>query len=192
MVYIYTLERNDIPFYVGRTNNPSRRLTDHKQRFGTDITLSVIEETDNPEFWEEHYIWLYQSWGFILENKTYKSFGPQFVTDDVKQILSEKIKNHPTRGKKIGESISGKYIGREAPWAKGMPKGFKYTESQKQKMRKPRKNKWVRPPAVDQNIIDEIRELYSTKKYTKTELHKKFNLSQSTIRKIVDRLGNYK
>lgn len=43
--YVYALKRNDVIFYIGQTTgDPETRLKQHQQRFGKDITISVIEE----------------------------------------------------------------------------------------------------------------------------------------------------
>jgi len=71
---IYFLCKKDrIPFYIGKTirieNNS--RLNAHKEKYGKNIFLETIDlvNTDEWEFWEKHYISLFKSWGFILENK---------------------------------------------------------------------------------------------------------------------------
>lgn len=110
MVKIYTLEKEEIPFYVGKTNNIIRRLNHHKKNLNLEnITLSVIDEVEENEwrFWESHYISLFKSWGFILENKNNGGGGPTRWTEEQKSNIERinKIKNHPTRGNNISSSL---------------------------------------------------------------------------------------
>ena len=192
MYYIYYLEKNNIPFYIGRTISPINRKRDHIKRFGPNIEMVIIDEVENNiDFWEIHYMWLFHSWGFILYNKSFKAFGPDKLSEETKQKISIGVKKNTIRNTKISEANKGRFVGRKVTWNAGMPKGTKYTEEQKQKMRKPRINKWRRPSSIDQSIIKEIRTLHSTGNYTKTQLHIQFELSQDTIRNIVDRKGIY-
>lgn len=45
-MYIYHLEKNGIPFYVGRASCLVNRFADHKKRFGNDIEIKEIEQCD--------------------------------------------------------------------------------------------------------------------------------------------------
>jgi hypothetical protein len=191
MYYIYYLEQNNIPFYIGRTISPTSRKRDHIKRFGPTTNMIIIDEVEEDDFWEIYYMWLFKSWGFDLSNKSFKAFGPDKVSEETKSKISIGVKQNLTRNNKISKANKGKYIGRKAPWASGIPKGAKYTEEQKQKMRKPRINKWRRPSSVDPSIIFEIQTLYNNKQYNKTQLHIKYKLSQDTIRNIVDKKGIY-
>lgn len=192
MYYIYYLEKNNIPFYIGRTISPINRKRDHIKRFGPNIEMIIIDEVENNiDFWEIYYMWLFHSWGFILSNKSFKAFGPDKLNEITKQKISIGVKKNTTRNTKISKANTGRFVGRDAPWATGMPKGYKYTEEQIQKMKKPRINKWRRSSSIDSNTIKEIQLLYSTGQYTKTQLHKQFKLSQDTIRNIVDKRGIY-
>lgn len=52
---IYVLNnKNNIPFYIGKSNNPSHRLYNHIKTYGNDISLEIIDEcSDNDwKFWE--------------------------------------------------------------------------------------------------------------------------------------------
>jgi hypothetical protein len=71
MTNIYILYKDNIPFYVGKTNNINIREYYHKKSFGENIILEIIDKVDinKWEFWETYYISLFKSWGFILENK---------------------------------------------------------------------------------------------------------------------------
>jgi len=75
--------------YIGQTNNPKNRIYKHiynakkegrKQKVyawirslinkGFYPTIEILEECDSNDvdFWEQHYISLYKSWGFTLKN----------------------------------------------------------------------------------------------------------------------------
>ncbi len=79
--YIYSLEVEGIPFYIGKTNNLTRRQKEHisgKKRAGwgkytlfpKEFAIAIIDEIpiSEWEFWERHYISLFKSWGFRLLN----------------------------------------------------------------------------------------------------------------------------
>lgn len=71
MIYIYYLEQNNIPFYVGKAVDVKRRLNKHKSEKGEHISLIVIDEV-SPEdwrFWEAYWICQFKCWGFTLDNK---------------------------------------------------------------------------------------------------------------------------
>jgi hypothetical protein len=73
ITFIYYLHKgNNIPFYVGKSNNPKRqRLHRHKKKFGENIFIEVLDNVVSSEwkFWERYWISQFKQWGFILENK---------------------------------------------------------------------------------------------------------------------------
>lgn len=72
MTKIYYLHTgNDIPFYVGKTISEKDRKYHHRNKFGKDTILVVIDEvpTEEWKYWEEFYIAIFKGWGFLLENK---------------------------------------------------------------------------------------------------------------------------
>ncbi len=182
MTYIYLITNcfnNPNNVYIGKTKNIISRKNSHCKTYGKDIVYTIIDQVNSyhkndwtplEKFWLEQF----RQWGFNIMNPNKKGGGGS-------DSWSEESKTKQ----------SLKYKGREVPWAKGISKGYKYTEEQKQKMRKPRVNKWRRPSLIDQSIIKDVRTLYSTGNYTKTQLHLQFKLSQDTIRNIVDRRGIY-
>jgi hypothetical protein len=94
-VYIYFLHKDDnIPFYVGKTINPSERLLEHKREKYFNSIMEIIDEVNEEDyiFWESHYISLFRSWGFILENKNNGGGGCPNHTDKSKLLISEKNK----------------------------------------------------------------------------------------------------
>ena len=71
MTKIYILERNGVPFYVGKT---LQEIQDRFYTHGSKRKDSEIIEIDRVSdadwrFWESWYIDLFKSWGFKLENK---------------------------------------------------------------------------------------------------------------------------
>lgn len=102
MIKIYILEKNGVPFYVGKAKNPIRRKHKHYQKYGTSINLEIIDEVEDWRYWEEFYIWLFKSWGFKLENKNNGGGGPSNYTEEQKQKMR---KPRPGSGKKISKTL---------------------------------------------------------------------------------------
>lgn len=89
LYYIYSLTNpvNNLVYYIGKTQFPKQRLLEHTRHAkrldqpkdfvclsildsGKAPILDILEESDvdQIDFWEEHYIFLYRSWGFDLAN----------------------------------------------------------------------------------------------------------------------------
>lgn len=98
------------------------------------------------------------------------------------KIMSEEARNN----------ISKALKGRPVTWETHGSKGYKYTDEQKQKMRKPRVNKWEREKLVSEVIVKEIKEKFSTGNYSKSDLSREYNVSWGTIKNIVDSINSYK
>jgi hypothetical protein len=135
MINIYILERNGIPFYVGKAKNAVRRQHKHYLTFGTDIKMEVIDIIEDKQwkFWEQYWICQFKAWGFELENKNNGGGGPTEWTLEQKQDINperiEKIINHPTRGMHISETLKQRNHSKY------------YTEEVRQKMSEPQKGK---------------------------------------------------
>lgn len=98
---IYYLYKSDgIPFYIGKTNEINWRKQSHKRTYGFDTVLEVIDEVPISEwkFWETHYISLFRSWGFKLENKNNGGGGSTNI------IFSDE------RNKKVSQNNKGKIL----------------------------------------------------------------------------------
>jgi hypothetical protein len=123
--YIYYLEKNNIPFYIGYTKNITNRINAHRQTHGLNTEIIVLDTClkDNKKFWETFYINLFKSWGFILENKNNGGGGPLQQSESAKNKYKEWRKGKkPTLGKKQSEiTIQRK---REALTGKPKPEGF--------------------------------------------------------------------
>ena len=99
---IYSLEENNIIFYIGKAVNPFHRIYSHKKKFGSNIKLEVIDDVPDDEwkFWEKYYICLFKSWGFKLKNKNNGGGGPD---------KGRKIRSKDKEWKrKIGKANTGK------------------------------------------------------------------------------------
>jgi hypothetical protein len=96
--YIYYLERGGIPFYIGKTNKPSNRQNSHRAK-RNDFTLKLhtldLVNKNEWKFWENHYISLFKSWGFILENKNNGGGGTDIQSMFTKLLKSNKLKGKP-------------------------------------------------------------------------------------------------
>ena len=97
--YIYILERNNNPFYVGKTHNPQRREGEHKSTYGEDIKMYIIDcvKENNWKPIEQKWISIYKNWGVSIKNNNPGGGGPQKGI-----IRSEEF------GKKISLSKKGK------------------------------------------------------------------------------------
>lgn len=113
---------NNIPKYIGKTNNLSKRIAYHllydkkkSKKFdwikslrsrGLKPILEVIEITNenNWEFWEQHYISLYKSWGFELKNMTFGGDGNKLkrLPENWKRKIRESCKELG-KGRKFSE-----------------------------------------------------------------------------------------
>lgn len=114
MIKIYILEKNNVPFYVGKTKNVIRRINKHYIKFGEDIKIIVIDEIIEQEwkFWEKYWIEQFTQWGFELENKNKGGGGPTKWTQEQKELINperiNKIINHKTRGSQISKTLKQK------------------------------------------------------------------------------------
>jgi len=87
MIKIYILERNGIPFYVGKAKDSTRRKHSHRKTYGLDIQSYVIDEVEDWKFWESYWIEQFKCWGFKLENKNNGGGGPSNYTEEQKQKM---------------------------------------------------------------------------------------------------------
>jgi hypothetical protein len=143
---IYYLHRGDnIPFYVGKTRNEYHRLANHKKTFGDNIYMKTISEVLNWRKWEKYYIEKFKKQGYNLQNKNNGGGG----IEEWKEESIQKLKLHPTRGKKISNSHKGK-----SKSHKGKP----LTEEHRQKIKqtrdflKNRKNTWQNIPVLQYDL----------------------------------------
>ena len=100
MVKIYVLEKNGVPFYIGKAKDSVRRKHAHKKTFGLDIQSYIIDEVENWKFWESYWIEQFKQWGFKLENKNNGGGGPSSYSEE------QKLKMRKPRIKGTGDKIS--------------------------------------------------------------------------------------
>jgi hypothetical protein len=77
MNIIYHLEKNKVPFYVGKSKNPKSRFYNHTRTYGKDIKMIILEECDNWKEAECRWIKEYTSRGYNLQNKNKGGGGPE-------------------------------------------------------------------------------------------------------------------
>lgn len=110
MIYIYYLAKNEIPFYVGKTKQTTRRRHGHYKTYGTEITLNVIDECENnKQIWkplECYWIEQFKVWGFDLVNQNKGGGGPNFYSEE------QKLKMRKPHKEGTGEKISKTLIER--------------------------------------------------------------------------------
>jgi hypothetical protein len=131
MFKIYVLEKNNIPFYIGKAKDSTRRKHAHKTTYGLDIQSYIIDEVEDWRYWEEFYIWLFRSWGFILTNKNNGGGGPSSYTEKQKQKMRKprregtgdkisktlKERNHSQYyTEEVRQNISSKLKGKQKPF----------------------------------------------------------------------------
>jgi hypothetical protein len=102
MVNIYILERNEIPFYVGKAKNAVKRKHSHYQKYGNDITLTIIDKVEDWKYWEEYWIEQFKVWGFTLLNQNKGGGGPEQYTEEQKQKMRGP---RPGTGDKISKTL---------------------------------------------------------------------------------------
>lgn len=108
---IYLLEKDNIPFYIGKSTSSKKRLWFHKQAFGENINRIVIDKVNKDEwkFWECYWIEQFTQWGFDLKNKNKGGGGPTKWDSSWDTIeRRNKISTHPTRGKNISKTLKSK------------------------------------------------------------------------------------
>jgi hypothetical protein len=161
MTKIYILEKDGVPFYVGKAKNHIRRKHNHYQTYGTDIKLEIIDEVENWRFWEEFYIELFKSWGFILTNKNNGGGGPSSYTEEQKQKMR---KPRPGSGLKISKTLKernhSQYYTKEikdkiSEGNKGKPKPFSKKHINNMGIAKRKQAKPVLQCDLEGNIIKE-------------------------------------
>ena len=107
MVKIYVLEKNCIPFYIGKAKNTIRRKHSHAKTYGLDIQLHIIDEVEDWKFWECYWIEQFKQWGFKLENKNNGGGGPSSYTEEQKQKMRKPRKEGT--GAKISKVLKGNH-----------------------------------------------------------------------------------
>jgi hypothetical protein len=115
MISIYILVENNIPLYLGKTNEPNRRLREHRINFSKDVVLEVIDEVEENEwmFWEQWWIEMFCNWGIKLLNGNKGGGGPEYQKESSKKLIGDK-----QRGIKK-PTVSNKLKGQKITWDLG-------------------------------------------------------------------------
>ena len=91
-IYLVTnIDNNPNKVYVGKTINS--RLSHHKQRFGSQITYTYIDEIQslNHKDWkqiESKWIQYYVNLGYTVLNKNKGGNGPEYLTKEARNKIS--------------------------------------------------------------------------------------------------------
>lgn len=101
--YIYTLSKDGLIFYIGKTLNLDKRLANHKITYGNNILLEVLDETTNWKSEEIFWIEQFKQWGFNLKNKNNGGGGRDYQTEEIKIKIG---KNQPkTKNRNLETNI---------------------------------------------------------------------------------------
>lgn len=138
---IYYLHKGDnIPFYVGKSNNPKWRISPHKKTFGKNIILEELDNVplDEWKFWECFWIEQFKIWGYSLQNKNKGGNGT-----DVNPNFP------PSRGANISKANTGKKMAH-----KGKPLSEEHKEKIKQTRQflKTREITWLQTPVLQYDL----------------------------------------
>jgi len=186
---IYKITNPSDKIYIGCTIDFKRRLSEYRRlsingqvkiynslsKYGFDKhVFEIIEECDEDTLHEREIYWIKyfncieEGLNIRLGNRTGS------LTEDTKAKISKALK------------------GRKNTWTKpgGGVKGYKYTEEQKQKMKKPRVNKWEREKLVSPTIVEEIRNKFNSGT-KRSDLSREYNVSWGTIKNITDYINSY-
>lgn len=138
VTYIYTLSDQDGNIrYVGKSNNPTKRLLHHKwndrkckltswltslRQKGLEPVLEVLDLVEENEwrFWEQFWISQCKTWGFKLTNMT--EGGEGFASGDLNpahlphvKAIRSKVHKGKKLSKKTRDKISESLTGRKNP-----------------------------------------------------------------------------
>ena len=99
MTKIYVLERNGMPFYIGKTIQEikDRYYTHGNRKINSEIIEIDCVNDDEWRFWESWYIELFKTWGFELENKNNGGGGrgPGWISPPERNAkIKASMKNH--------------------------------------------------------------------------------------------------
>lgn len=185
---IYKITNPKGKIYVGCTIDFKRRLSEYRRlsmngqvklynslvKYGFDNhVFETIEECsddilhEREIYWIKYFKCIEEGLNIRLGNRT------GALTDSTKQKISKALK------------------GRKVTWDSKGPKDYKYTEEQKQKMRKPRVSKWEREKLIPSTIVEEIRTKFNLG-HKRSDLSREYNVSWGTIKNITDHINSYK
>ena len=183
MTKIYVLEKNGIPFYVGKAKDSTRRKHSHRRTYGLDIQSYVIDEVEDWKFWESYWIEQFRCWGFKLENKNNGGGGPSNYTEEQKQKMKGP---RPGTGEKISKTLRernhSQYYTNEIRQKisqnnKGKPKPFSESHKIAMGIAKRKQAKPVLQYDLENNIIKEWESKGQAAAWIKEQTNKKSNVT---------------
>ena len=182
MTYIYVLEKNNIPFYIGKTINFATRKCYHKKKYGNDIKWFFIDLVPNNEwkFWEKHYISLFKSWGFKLTNKNNGGGGAtEYTKEQCDKISKRKLGMKYNITEETKKSKSDKLIGikrsNETKQKISQAKQGHICYSNPERSRKLRQNSSLRKEIIQYSLNDEYITTFSSANEAGRHLNKSGN-----------------
>lgn len=101
ITYIYLItgiDNSPYKIYIGKTINPNRRLSEHRQKYGYNILYTIIDEVNSLSYidWEPletYWIEQFKQWGFEVINIRKKGgSGSEYCKENTKQKISNKLK----------------------------------------------------------------------------------------------------
>jgi len=142
-VFIYSLERNNIPFYIGKTKNPKSRKADWLREYKDSISFNIIDEVNNQnwKFWECYWIEQLKCWGFDLVNKNKGGGGLEKHSDEVIELIRKQKIGKKQNRTKVRKDKGTKRV-KKSGIKIGSPKGWKMSE----KVRKTKNQKQIGKP----------------------------------------------
>lgn len=186
VIYKITSPNNKI--YIGCTIDFKRRLSEYRRlsmvaqtklynslvKYGfNNHIFEIVEECSKDTlhereiYWIEYFNCIEEGLNIRLGNRT------GALMESTKQKISEALK------------------GRKNTWFNPNPKRHKYTEEQKEKMRKPRVNKWEREKLIPPVTVEEIRNKFNSG-HKRSDLSREYGVSWGTIKNITDKINSYK
>lgn len=101
ITYIYYLEKEGLPHYIGKTINPVNRKQQHRKKYPLSI-FNIIDEVSviGWQFWEKYWISQFKSWGFKLDNINNGGGLTKHTEDSKKKISEANIGNKKALGNK--------------------------------------------------------------------------------------------
>lgn len=191
---IYKITNPNNRIYIGCTIDFKRRLSEYRRlsmagqiklynslvKYGFDNHIfEIIEECNEDIFhereiyWIKHFNCIKEGLNIRLGNRT------GALMESTKQKISKALK------------------GRKVTWESKGPKGYKYTEEQKQKLSQGLKEYYkynptpVHPKLVSPAIVEEIRTKFNLG-HKRSDLSREYNVSWGTIKNITDKINSYK
>lgn len=192
VIYKITSPNNKI--YIGCTINFKRRLSEYRRlsikgqtklynslvKYGFDNHMfEIVEECsecilhEREIYWIKHFKCIEEGLNIRLGNRT------GALMESTKQKISEALK------------------GRKVTWESKGPKGYKYTEEQKQKLSQGLKEYYKlnpakpKPKSISPSIVEEIRNKFNSG-HKRSDLSREYGVSWGTIKNITDKINSYK